>query len=487
LHSSCFLGWHFRCTSRAGCPRRVLPVFWEFPRFSWLSPPVAKGVAALKPGPVSAPEPHVAPATGLGLLWSAAKEHLEEPLGRLLLQLIVIVLACRAAGMIFVRLGQPAVIGEMAAGLLLGPSLFGWLSPGAFRFVFPTESLLTLKLLSQIGICFYMFAVGMELDVNHLRQRAQAAILVSHASIIVPYFLGVLSSLALYSRFAGPGVSFVSFALFMGIAMSITAFPVLARILEERGLSKTPLGSTAITCAAVDDVTAWSMLAIIVALVHANQITGAVLSLALVLGFVGLMLGVIRPRLPRWTGADAMEGGVPTKTVIAGVLVFILACAMTTEAIGIHALFGAFLAGVVMPPHPEFRHYLAVRIESFSSVFLLPLFFAFTGLRTEVGLLNDPSAWLICLGIIAVATLGKLGGSMFTARLTGMNWRDSFSLGALMNTRGLMELIALNLGYDFGILSPGIFAMMVLMALATTCMTGPLLGLAERVGVRRAR
>lgn len=451
-----------------------------------LPPPMADRVPAFSPTTAAAAQPHAVPEAGTASPWSGLRGHLKEPLGRLLLQLIVIVLACRAVGAVFVRLGQPAVIGEMAAGLLLGPSLFGWLAPGSFRFIFPAESLLTLKLLSQIGICFYMFAVGMELDIDHLRQRAQTAILVSHASIVVPYFLGVLSSLALYSRFAGPGVSFVSFALFMGIAMSITAFPVLARILEERGLSKTPLGSTAITCAAVDDVTAWSMLAAIVALVHAAHLTGALLSLGLVLVFVAVMLGVIRPRLPRWMRVERLEGGVPTKTVTAGVLVFILSCAMTTEAIGIHALFGAFLAGVVMPPHPDFRHYLAVRIESFSSIFLLPLFFAFTGLRTQVGLLNEPTAWLICLGIIAVATLGKLGGSMFTARLTGLSWHDSFSLGALMNTRGLMELIALNLGYDFGILSPGIFAMMVLMALATTCMTGPLLGLAERMR-RRAR
>ncbi len=447
-----------------------------------LPPPGANGAITLSPAAATAPQPHTPSEAGTASLWSGLRGHLEEPLGRLLLQLIVIVLACRAVGTVFVRLGQPAVIGEMAAGLLLGPSLFGWLAPGSFRFIFPAESLLTLKLLSQIGICFYMFAVGMELDVNHLRQRAQTAILVSHASIVVPFFLGVFISLALYSRFAGPGVSFLSFALFMGIAMSITAFPVLARILEERGLSKTPLGSTAITCAAVDDVTAWSMLAIIVALVHAHDITGSLLSLGLVLVFVAMMLGVIRPRLPRWLRAEGPGGGVPTKTVTAGVLTFILACSMTTEAIGIHALFGAFLAGVVMPPHPEFRRYLSVRIESFSSIFLLPLFFAFTGLRTQAGLLNDPTAWMICAGIIAVATLGKLGGSMFTAKLTGLSWRDSFSLGALMNTRGLMELVALNLGYDLGILSPGIFAMMVLMALATTCMTGPLLGLAQRVG-----
>jgi Kef-type K+ transport system membrane component KefB len=264
----------------------------------------------------------------------------------------------------------------------------------------------------------------------------------------------------------------------MGIAMSITAFPVLARILEERGLTTTELGSTAITCAAVDDVTAWSILALIVAIVHAAGVAAAFLSLVLVVIFVSLMWGLVRGRLPGWLGVETLADGVPTKTVIAAVLLLILSSALLTEAIGIHALFGAFLAGVIMPTHGEFRRYLSIRIEQFSSVFLLPLFFAFTGLRTQIGLLNDPASWLVCLGLIVVATVGKLGASMLTARLTGMTWRDSFSLGALMNTRGLMELIALNLGYDFGILSPHIFAMMVLMALTTTVMTGPLLDLA---------
>jgi Kef-type K+ transport system membrane component KefB len=381
---------------------------------------------------------------------------------------------------LFSRFRQPAVIGEMAAGILLGPSLLGWFWPGMHHFIFPLESLSTLKLLSQIGVCLYLFAVGMELDMDRLRHRAYTAVVVSHASIMCPYFLGVVTSLALYSRYAAPHVSFIPFALFMGIAMSITAFPVLARILEERGLTSTELGSIAITCAAVDDVTAWSILALIVAIVHAAGVAAALLSLVLVLIFVALMWGLVRTRLPGWLGVDALAGGVPTKTVIAAVLLLILSSALLTEAIGIHALFGAFLAGVIMPAHGEFRRYLAIRIEQFSSVFLLPLFFAFTGLRTQIGLLNDPGSWLVCLGLIVVATVGKLGASMLTARLTGMTWRDSFSLGALMNTRGLMELIALNLGYDFGILSPRIFAMMVLMALATTIMTGPLLDLAAR-------
>ena len=419
--------------------------------------------------------PPQSPAT----LWSALDANFHEPLSRLFLQLIAILIATRLVGSLFVKLGQPAVVGEMFAGVFLGPSLLGLIFPNAYNLIFPIASLGTLKLLSQIGVCLFMFVVGMELNVAHLRHKAHTAVVVSHVSILFPYFLGVALSLVLFSALAGPGVSFIAFALFMGISMSITAFPVLARILQERQLDKTQLGSTAIACAAVDDVTAWSILACVVAIVRSTGLTSTVLSLGLVLVFVAVMLWIVRPRLPRWFAVDALTAGTPGKGVIATVLVFTFLSALTTEVIGIHALFGAFLAGVVMPSNPEFRDYLKVRLENFSSVFLLPLFFAFTGLRTEIGLINSAENWMLWLLITFIATFGKLGGSMFAARLTGMNWIDSFSLGALMNTRGLMELIAINIGYDLGILSPAIFAMLVLMALVTTFMTGPLLTLAE--------
>jgi Kef-type K+ transport system membrane component KefB len=246
-------------------------------------------------------------------------------------------------------------------------------------------------------------------------------------------------------------------------------------------MEKTPLGSTAITCAAIDDVTAWCILAFVVAIVRATGIVSTGLSLLLVVIFVVVILWIIRTRLPGWFGVAKLADGTPGKGTIAAVLVFTFACALTTEIIGIHALFGSFLAGVAMPTRPEFRNYLKVRIENFSSTFLLPLFFAFTGLRTQVTLIDGAEQWLLCLAIIVVATLGKLGGSAVAARLTGMNWADSYALGALMNTRGLMELIAINIGYDLGILSPQIFAMLVLMALVTTFMTAPLLSLGRRV------
>ena len=272
----------------------------------------------------------------------------------------------------------------------------------------------------------------------------------------------------------------MAFALFMGISTSITAFPVLVRILQDRGIFKTPLGSTATTCAAVDDVTAWSILAFVVAIAGATSTGGAVATVLLVLAFVALMLLVIKPGLPRLIGRPALEGPNPSKMVFAIVITVALISAWITETIGIHALFGAFLAGIVIPQVAGFRHRVVLRVESITGVLLLPLFFAFTGLRTHIGLLNTAQDWLICLVIIGVAAAGKLGGSAVAARLTGMPWRESLQLGALMNTRGLMELIALNIGYDMGILSQRIFTMLVIMALVTTIMTGPLLSLLTR-------
>jgi Kef-type K+ transport system membrane component KefB len=329
-----------------------------------------------------------------------------------------------------------------------------------------------------------MFVVGLELEVGEFRQRAYTALVVSHASIMVPYLLGVASALLLYESFAAPGTSFIAFALFMGIAMSITAFPVLARILKDRGIEKTPLGTTAITCAAVGDATAWAILAFVVAIAKASGLASTLVELMLVVAFVVIMLWGVRPILARWFANEKTRGGL-APGVIAAVLIFMTASALTTQVIGIHALFGAFLAGVVMPRNKAFHEYLTLRIENFSSIFLLPLFFAFSGLRTEVGLLEDASSWFICLGIIAVAIVGKLVGSMVPARFTGMSWNEAFSLGALMNTRGLIELIALNIGYDLGILPPRIFTMMVLMALVTTFMAGPLLRLAEGAQARK--
>jgi Kef-type K+ transport system membrane component KefB len=284
----------------------------------------------------------------------------------------------------------------------------------------------------------------------------------------------------LYRDFAAPGSTFTAFALFMGISMSITAFPVLVRILQERGLSHTPLGNLAMTCAAIGDVTAWILLAFVVAIARATHLTGVMWSLALVLLFVALMISAVRLALPKLIGPQRLMEREPSRHTLTLVVCLIIASALTTQALGIHALFGAFLAGVVMPNQPQFREQIRLRFESLGSILLLPLFFAFTGLHTEIRLLNDPQSWLVCALVIAVATLGKLGGSAAAARVTGMGWNESLQIGALMNTRGLMELIALNIGYDLGILSPRIFTMLVIMALVTTLSTGPILGLLRR-------
>ena len=439
--------------------------------------------APAKASPAASSPAASAPAKAPDGILGGLAANLREPLPLLLLQVIVIAGAARLSGSLFRRFGQPRVIGEMLAGILLGPSLLGWLTPGTSAFLFPATSLSGLKMLSQIGVILFMFVVGIELDIRHLRERAHSAVLVSHASIVVPFFLGTALALFLYPTLAPFGLPFSAFALFMGVSMSITAFPVLARILEERQLTHTHLGATAIACAAVDDVTAWCLLAVVVAIAKANGLAGAAVTVLLSVLFIVFMLKVVRPWFSRVLARQTHRG--LSMGTLAMILIFLFASALATEVIGIHALFGAFLAGVCIPSEGNLRQFLRERIETFSSVLLLPLFFAFTGLRTQIGLLDDKEGWLLCLTVIGVATLGKLGGSMMAARWTGISMLDSFSLGALMNTRGLVELIALNIGYDLGILSPRIFAMMVLMAVITTMMTGPLVGLVERLRARQ--
>lgn len=450
---------------------------------------LAPAVSAAAPeAPAAAPAPLPAETVGgIAGIVSAAFHH---PLALLLLQILVIVAAARGLGALFARFRQPRVVGEMIAGILLGPSLFGMVLPDLQGVVFPAASLDSLQMLSQIGVILFLFVVGIELDVDLLRRKADAAVLVSHSSILVPFFLGSAGALFFYGPLAPAGIPFSAFALFLGVAMSITAFPVLARILEDRKMSRTMLGGTAITCAAVDDVTAWCLLAVVIALVRADGLAGSAGTILMTLAFIGSMLFVVRPWLGRilaakTRGENGEERGALSNGLLAGVLLFVFASALATELIGIHALFGAFLAGVCMPQDSALRHALRQRLEGFSTAFLLPLFFAITGLRTQIGLLDSWVAWAVCASVIAIAITGKLGGTMIAARWTGMSWGDSFALGALMNTRGLVELIVLNLGYDLGILSPRIFAMMVLMALITTLMTGPLLQLRE-VFSRRA-
>jgi Kef-type K+ transport system membrane component KefB len=401
-----------------------------------------------------------------------------SPVSILLLQMVVIIVIARLLGALFRRIGQPTVMGEMVAGITLGPSVLQVFWPQASAFLFPQSSMGTLGVVSQLGVVLFMFVVGMELDLQHLRERASTAIMVSHASIIVPFLLGAGLALSLYPSLGAPNSTFTPFALFMGIAMSITAFPVLARILKDRGLTETPLGTMAIACASIDDVTAWCILAFVIAIVNSAGIATGLWTIALTLLFIVFMLALIRPRLERLL-VNTINNANHSRIIMAGILAFCLASAWFTETIGIHALFGGFLAGAVMPSTPGVQTFLKEKIEGFSSAALMPLFFVFTGLRTQVTLLNDRAGWLMCLAIISVAVLGKLCGSMLMARWTKMSWRDSFAIGSLMNTRGLIELVVLNIGYDLGILSARIFVMMIIMALATTFMTAPLLALVK--------
>ncbi|TLV04069.1 cation/H(+) antiporter [Dyadobacter luticola] len=405
--------------------------------------------------------------------------NITHPLAILLLQIITIIIAARVFGMICKAIGQPTVIGEIAAGIFLGPSLIGTLYPGFSTFLFPVQSLGNLQFLSQIGLILFMFIIGMELDLKTLKSKAQEAVVISHASIILPFALGVGLALFMYQDFAPEGISFLSFALFIGIALSITAFPVLARIVQERGLSRTKLGTMVITCAATDDITAWCVLAAVIAIVKAGSFVSSIYTIMLASGYVYIMMQVLRPILKKVGDHYSYREGL-TKPVVALFFVILLISAFVTEAIGIHALFGAFMAGVIMPSNQKFRNIFIEKVEDVSMVLLLPLFFVFTGLRTQIGLLNDPYLWKITGLIILAAVTGKFIGSALAARFVKQSWRDSLVIGSLMNTRGLMELVVLNIGYDIGVLSPQIFAMMVIMALATTCMTGPALDLIDR-------
>jgi Kef-type K+ transport system membrane component KefB len=394
--------------------------------------------------------------------------------GQLILSVAVILLAARALGWLFQRIGQPRVVGEMTAGIILGPSLLGRFFPAAFAYVFPSSSLPVLTGLSQLGLLLFMFVVGLEVDLKRIIKQRAAVVLISNVSIVLPLALGVGLATALYPQFAGSQVPFSSFALFIGTAMSVTAFPVLARILKERKLLGTDLGTTAICCAAIDDISAWLLLALLTAMVNSAQSWHRfAVTLLLLIAFVAFMLFPVR-RLAASLESLYVRRGAGVE-LISVLILIMLAASFTTERLGVHALFGAFVAGLVMPKPEKMIADVLERIESLSLALLLPLFFALTGLRTRIDLLTGRSLWAYTAAIIATAVLGKLVGAALTAKATGMTWKDSFALGVLMNTRGLVELVILNAGLDLGVLSPALFTMMVIMALVTTFMTTPIL------------
>ncbi len=441
------------------------------PRFPWrylvlVVVPLAIAVA-MSHYPLSS-VPAVAPAA------QATHDALTSPLSRFLMQLLVVLAVAKSAGWLLRRFGQPAVIGEMAAGLLLGPLLFGAVWPQAQGWLFAPESLGALGLVSQLGVLMFLFVAGAELDLSSLDGRRRFAVLVSHAGIALPFLCGVLLAFALRAEHTPAGIGFDSFALFMGLSLSITAFPVLLRILSDRGIAGTELGRIAVACAALGDASAWCLLAVIIATVQASGFGMAAVSLVGTLLFAVAVIALLRPRIARHALSPEHEG----RALIA-LLMLALVCSLITELLGIHALFGAFLAGVAVSGHARLREVLVERVEPFAISLLLPLFFAMTGLRLRI------DGWraedlLLALAIIATATFGKGVGTWVAARSAGMPNTDALRLGALMNTRGLMELIVLNLGYELGLIGDRLFAMLVIMALVTTAMTGPLLEWIER-------
>jgi Kef-type K+ transport system membrane component KefB len=410
-----------------------------------------------------------APAAKVNLVASAPPKS--DIFFHVLLALAAIIVTGQVLAKLFSYLGQPPVIGEVVAGILLGPSLLG---TEISALVLPPSIAPFLGIIAQLGVVLYMFLVGLELNPALLKHRAHATVTISHASILVPFLLGSLLALLLYPQLSSSDVSFTSFALFMGVAMSITAFPVLARILTDYRLTRTKLGILALSCAAIDDVTAWCLLAFVVGVAKAQMGEGFFV-VAGALTYIAFMFLMARPLLEwitqRWAGEQQ------ARTLVTLIFVALLLSTLTAEAIGIHAIFGAFLLGAMIPHDSVVAQSLTRQLESIVTILLLPAFFAFTGMRTRIDLVAGADQWLICGFIILTATLGKFGGTLLAARLTGLSWHSAAMLGTLMNTRGLMELIVLNVGLDLKVISPTLFAMMVLMAITTTALTAPVLRL----------
>lgn len=392
-------------------------------------------------------------------------------LGNVLLALATIILVARVCGIIFKKLNQPPVMGEVIGGIILGPSLLGKFFPELSSLLIPQSTMPILNIFAQIGIIIYMFLMGLELDLKELKKSAHQTLIISHASIIFPFILGSVLALYIFQDYGPVGISFTNFALFMGVSMSVTAFPVLARILADRNMSSTSIGVLALSCAAIDDVTAWCLLAFVASRSQGIE-QNYLLTYGLCALFILSMLFVVGPFVAKWAKTNTASTNKMSLVVVA-----LLLSALATESLGIHAIFGAFLLGVIIPHESqvaiEFNH----KWQDVVRILMLPAFFAYTGMKTQIGLVNTFEDWMLCLVIILVATVGKLGGTLVAARCLNYSWKKSTTLGILMNTRGLVELIVLNVGLDLGIISPRLFTMLVLMAIVTTLMTGLLLNL----------
>ena len=420
-----------------------------------------------------------APGPAAELFGAAGSLRDTHTLMHVLLALTVVIITARAMGALFSLLNQPAVVGEVLAGIFLGPSVLGRISPELAAYVLPPSVAPFLGVLAQVGVVIYMFLVGLELDFKQIRASGHATIVISHASIVTPFVLGAALALILYPRLSTSDVPFTIFALFSGVSMAVTAFPVLARILTERGAHTSRLGVMALTCAAVDDVTAWCLLALVVG-VAGTRMGGGLITIGLSVVYIAGMLVAVRPGILKLVALQERRGDMG-KGVLAIVFVGMLLSALATEYIGIHAIFGAFVLGALIPHDSRVAKELAAKLGDVVIVLLLPAFFAYTGLRTKVSLVNGPTEWALCALITLTACVGKFGGSSIAARLSGLKWTDSAAIGILMNTRGLMELVVLNIGLDLRVISPTLFAMLVIMAVLTTMATTPVLHLLARV------
>ena len=403
-------------------------------------------------------------------------EHIKSTIGILLLQILVILATCRIVGLLFKMIGQPMVIGEIVAGIILGPSVFGYFFPQASGFLFPEESFAYIKMLSQFGLILFMYTIGMELDLGMVRKRLHDTVLISHTSTIAPFFLGMLIAYYIYGEYAHDDTPFLSFALFIGISLSITAFPVLARIIQERGMTRSHLGTISLASAANGDITAWCLLAMVVAYAQSGSMNSAVYNILFSFIYIAIMLVVVRPIL-RAVGDLYHNKEVVSKPLVGLMFFILLLSSYITEILGLHALFGAFIAGMVVPENIKFRKIMSDKVEDVSLALFLPLFFVYTGLRTEIGLINGWDMWLLCGVFIIAAIIGKFGSTLVAARFSGESWRDSLYMGAFMNTRGLMELVVLSIGLEMKILPTPIFVMLVIMTLVTTFMTTPLISI----------
>lgn len=394
-----------------------------------------------------------------------------------LIALLMVIAVSRLLGLIFAKLGQPPVIGEVVGGILLGPSFLRGFYPEFTEMMVPQEAMPYLGVLAQIGIILYMFVIGLELDLAEIKKSSRAAASIVFASIALPFTLGLGLATQLQNEIP-IGIPFAGFAIFIGVSMSVTAFPVLARILSDYGLSKTRIGMMALTCAAIDDATAWCLLALSVG-VSQSSFTAALWTIGLTVVFVVLMFSTVKPLFARIIARIENSRQPMPETLFTTVLMGLLISAVTTELIGTHAIFGGFLFGVIIPHKSRIAVDLNNKLKDLVRVLFMPAFFAFTGMRTQFSLISSSSDFALLGLILLVAIAGKFGGTYLAARFSGFKNRESIALGALMNTRGLVELIVLNVGFDLGVLNARLFTLLVLMALLTTFATGPVLKVLE--------